>query len=308
MQQLHIATRNSRLALWQAKHLADVIGKKFPQLQVELLGMTTEGDKRIDTQLYKLGGKGLFLKELETALVQGRAQVAVHSAKDVPAALPEGLQLCACLPRQDPRDAFVATNFTSLEAMPEGAIIGTSSLRRASILCYYYPHLSIRDVRGNLETRLAKLDAGEYQALVLACAGLERLGLQERIRCRLPIERFVPAIGQGIIAMEASADNPEVHSLLAQINHAPAWRMLCAERAFGARLEADCHLPVAAHAWLEADGTTLTMTGMIAASDGSELLMQTATDADPLTLGKELAECLLARGAARLLGHNHLAR
>jgi len=301
MQIIRIATRNSRLALWQAEHTASALRGAFPDLGVELLGMTTEGDRRIDTQLYKLGGKGLFLKELETALRDGRAQVAAHSAKDVPASLPDGLMLCACLQREEARDALVSPGYSNLDELPAGAVVGTSSLRRASILRYLYPHLTIRDIRGNLDTRLNKLDGGDYQALVLAAAGLRRLGLGERIRSLLPTERFVPAIGQGVIALEIDSNNREVKTILGSINHQPSWRRLSAERAFGARLGADCHLPVAAYAETTGDSANLRLTGMVAASDGSKLLMKTLNGSDPRALGESLANELLGCGAAELL-------
>jgi len=210
MKQLVIATRESALALWQAEHVKARLQALYPDLEIQLLGMTTQGDRILDVTLNKIGGKGLFVKELETALAEGRADLAVHSLKDVPMHLPEGFALAAILQREDPRDALVSNHYASLEALPAGAVVGTSSLRRESQLRARFPHLVVKPLRGNVQTRLRKLDEGEFDAIVLAAAGLKRLGLTERIRLELSPEQSLPAVGQGALGIEIRADREDV--------------------------------------------------------------------------------------------------
>ena len=305
MKILNIATRKSRLALWQAHSVADHLQQLQTSTHCNILGMTTEGDRRLDARLGSIGGKGLFLKELEHALHQGDAQLAVHSAKDVPALMPPGLKLTACLERETPNDAFVSRTYPSLEAMPAGSLVGTSSLRRAAILKQYYPQLTIRDIRGNLETRLAKLDSGDYHAIILAAAGLKRLGMTAQITSLLETSRFIPAIGQGIIVMQTRDQDTATNTLLDGINHLASWRMLMAERAFGAALGADCHLPIAAHATILNPQGTLSLHGLVASTDGTTLLTGSAEGDDPTSLGTCLANRLIQQGALQLLEEHH---
>ena len=242
-----IATRESRLALWQAEHVRDALVARFG-LQVELLGMTTRGDQILDRALSKVGGKGLFVKELETALEEGRAHLAVHSLKDVPMDLPAGFVLAAIWEREDPRDAFVSSNFASVDALPQGAVVGTSSLRRVVQLLSRRPDLQIEPLRGNLDTRLRKLDEGGYDAIVLAAAGLKRLGLASRIRTTFDPERMIPAAGQGALGIEVREDNTALIGLLAQTIHQPTFLSAHAERAVSRGLGGSCSMPLAAHA------------------------------------------------------------
>jgi hydroxymethylbilane synthase len=241
-----IATRESRLALWQAEHVRDLLQRRFGR-QVDLLGMTTQGDQILDRALSKVGGKGLFVKELELALEAGRADLAVHSLKDVPMELPEGFVLAAVLEREDPRDALVSPRFESLEALPEGAVVGTSSLRRLSQLRALRPDLRIEPLRGNLDTRLRKLDEGQYDAIVLAAAGLKRLGLAGRIRQVIAPEVMLPAAGQGALGLEIRAGHPELPHALAELAHQPTWLATAAERAVSRALGGSCSMPLAAH-------------------------------------------------------------
>ncbi|NLD54990.1 MAG: hydroxymethylbilane synthase [Burkholderiaceae bacterium] len=245
---LRIATRESRLALWQARHVADLLRARYPACAVELLGMTTRGDQIQDRPLAQVGGKGLFTKELEVALLDGRAELAVHSLKDVPMELPEPFELACVLERADPRDAFVSNRFADLEALPAGGIVGTSSLRRAAQLRERFPKLRIEPLRGNLDTRLAKLDAGGYDAIVLAAAGLKRLGLAARIRKLLTPEESLPAPGQGVLGIEVRGDALAVKRALAFLEHAPTRLDAEAERAVSRRLGGNCRTPLAAYA------------------------------------------------------------
>lgn len=254
---LTIATRESRLALWQAHHVRDVLSQRGHT--VELLGMTTKGDQILDRALSKIGGKGLFVKELEVALAEGRAQLAVHSLKDVPMVLPEGFALAAVMQREDPRDAFVSPRFESLAALPLGAKVGTSSLRRQALLHALRPDLEILPLRGNLDTRLAKLDAGEFDAIVLAAAGLKRLGLAARIRSIFPITEMLPAPGQGALGLEICAARADVAAALAPLAHEATWLAAEAERAVSRAMGASCSVPLAAHAQFAAEGAMLTI-------------------------------------------------
>jgi hydroxymethylbilane synthase len=249
-----IATRESRLALWQAHHVRDLLHTRWGT-EVTLLGMTTQGDQILDRALSKVGGKGLFVKELETALEEGRADLAVHSLKDVPMELPPGFELAAILVREDPRDAFVSNRHASLAALPEGAIVGTSSLRRLVQLRHIRPDLRIEPLRGNLDTRLRKLDEGQYDAIVLAAAGLKRLGLAERIRCVLATEEMLPAAGQGALGLEIRADRGDWQQALATLTDRPTWLACLAERAVSRAMGGSCSMPLAAHADWHTDAT-----------------------------------------------------
>jgi hydroxymethylbilane synthase len=242
-----IATRESRLALWQAEHVRDLLQQRFG-LTVELLGMTTKGDQILDRALSKVGGKGLFVKELETALEEGRAHLAVHSLKDVPMDLPPGFALAAVMEREDPRDAFVSNRYASLAALPQGAVVGTSSLRRVVQLLARRPDLTIEPLRGNLDTRLRKLDEGGYDAIVLAAAGLKRLGLASRIRACFEVDEMIPAAGQGALGIEVRDDAAALRQTLAGLVHRPTWLAAHAERAVSRALGGSCSMPLAAHA------------------------------------------------------------
>ena len=258
-----IATRESRLALWQAEHVRDLLQARFGR-SVNLLGMTTQGDQILDRALSKVGGKGLFVKELEVALEAGRADLAVHSLKDVPMELPQGFILAAVLEREDPRDALVSPRFPSLEALPEGAVVGTSSLRRLSQLRALRPDLRIEPLRGNLDTRLRKLDEGQYDAIVLAAAGLKRLGLSDRIRQVIEPEVMLPAAGQGALGLEIRAEHPDLPSALGQLAHAPTWLATAAERAVSRALGGSCSMPLAAHGdWAPGTPGTLRLRGRL---------------------------------------------
>jgi hydroxymethylbilane synthase len=246
-----IATRESRLALWQAEHVQALLSARGHS--VELLGMTTLGDQILDRSLSKVGGKGLFVKELETALHDGRAQIAVHSLKDVPMELPAGFALACVMEREDPRDAFVSPHFTSLQELPQGAVVGTSSLRRQVLLHALRPDLKIEPLRGNLDTRLRKLDEGQYQAIVLAAAGLKRLGLHSRIRTEFPIDQMLPAAGQGALGIEVRADRLDLVEALRPLAHQPTWIAVTAERAVSRSMGGSCSMPLAAHARFEGD-------------------------------------------------------
>ena len=300
-QRLVIATRRSRLALWQAEHVRGLLKKLYPACQVELLGLTTTGDRVLDQSLSKIGGKGLFVKELEGAMADGRADLAVHSSKDVPMQLPEGFVLAAQLPRADPRDAFVSNHYTSLEALPAGGVIGTSSLRREAQLRARYPHIACEPLRGNLDTRLAKLDRGEFDALVLACAGLQRLGLAERIRTALDVTISVPAPGQGALAVECRGDAGEVAAWLAPLNDSRTEACIGAERALSLALNGSCQLPLAAYA--EYVGSEIHMRGLVASPDGRQIVEASLVGAasDPEGIGHALADVLKQRGALEIL-------
>lgn len=298
---LRIATRQSPLALWQANYVADALRAHHPGLEVELVTMVTRGDKILDTPLAKIGGKGLFVKELELALLEGRADIAVHSMKDVPMAFPEGLGLAVICPREDPRDAFVSNRFTSLDALPEGAVVGTSSLRRQCQLRRHRPDLRVKDLRGNVNTRLAKLDQGEYDALILASAGLLRLGLGERIREAIAEDLLLPAVGQGAVGIESRLDDARTRALLAPLADADTTLRVSAERAMNTRLNGGCQVPIAGFATL-ADGQ-LTLRGRVGSPCGTEMLADEVQGAagDAEHLGVMLAERLLAAGAGRIL-------
>ena len=257
-----IATRESRLALWQAEHVRDLLQARF-QRPVSLLGMTTRGDQILDRSLSKVGGKGLFVKELEVALEEGRADLAVHSLKDVPMELPEGFALACVLEREDPRDAFVSNEFTSLQDLPPGAVVGTSSLRRLVQLRAMRPDLKIEPLRGNLDTRLRKLDEGHYAAIILAAAGLKRLGLAERIRQTIDTDLMLPAAGQGALGLEIRADHPALMQALPTLTHTPTWLATLAERAVSRALGGSCAMPLAAYAQWSDDGGRMTLRALL---------------------------------------------
>ena len=267
---LIIASRESRLAMWQAEHVRDRLAALYPQCSVEILGMTTRGDQILDRTLSKVGGKGLFVKELEVAMAEGRADLAVHSLKDVPMELPDGFELAAVLEREDPRDAFVSNDHASLDALPPGAVVGTSSLRRQALVAARYPHLVIKPLRGNLDTRLGKLDRGDYAAIILAAAGLKRLGLQQRIRALLEPEDSLPAAGQGAMAIEIvqgpRSDGVDLRALLAPLNHDATSRAVTAERKVSKIFGGSCQIPLAAFATVS--GTTMRLRAMVATPDG----------------------------------------
>ena len=298
---LRIATRKSPLALWQAEHIRHRLEALHPHLQVELVPMSTRGDKILDTPLAKVGGKGLFVKELETALLEDRADLAVHSMKDVPVAFPDGLGLTVICAGEDPRDAFVSPRFARLDELPHGAIVGTSSLRRQCQLRARRPDLQVRDLRGNVNTRLAKLDAGEYDAILLAAAGLQRLGMAERIRQALPVDVSLPANGQGVLAIESRLADHQTLALLAPLDDADSRDRVLAERAMNRALQGGCQVPIGAHAVL--DGDQLWLRGLVGSPDGSELLQDEIRGPrqQAEALGETLARRLLAAGADRIL-------
>jgi hydroxymethylbilane synthase len=298
---LRIATRQSPLALWQAEHVAERLRQAHPGLQVALVGMTTRGDQLLDSPLAKVGGKGLFVKELEQGLLDGRADLAVHSMKDVPIDFPAGLGLPVILAREDPRDAFVARHYPHPDALPAGARVGTSSLRRQCQLAARYPNWEIRSLRGNVNSRLAKLDAGQFDAILLAAAGLKRLGLAERITLALEPEFSLPAIGQGAIGVECRLDDARTQALIAGLDDPATHLRVAAERAFNARLQGGCQVPIAGHALLD-DGR-LWLRGLVGEPDGSRLIAGEIRGpaTDGAVLGGALADELLGRGAAAIL-------
>lgn len=298
---LKIATRQSPLALWQAEYIRDRLEQLHPQLQVELVTFVTQGDKILDTPLAKIGGKGLFVKELEAALMDGRADLAVHSMKDVPMQLPEGLALAVICEREDPFDAFVSNNYEKFEDLPQGAKLGTSSLRRKSQILKQRPDLEVIDLRGNVGTRLSKLDAGLYDAIILASAGLKRLGLNERIRHSLTAEVSLPAVGQGALGLECRSNDEEILALIMPLMHAETNACVRAERAFNAYLEGGCQVPIAGFATLE--NQTLSLEGRVGSADGQTLLRSNVQGApeDAEKLGVQLAQNLLQQGAGELL-------
>jgi hydroxymethylbilane synthase len=298
---LTIATRESQLALWQAHHTRDRLKALYPTLSVELLGMTTQGDQILDSPLSRIGGKGLFVKELEQAMAAGRADLAVHSIKDVPMDLPEGFVLAAITAREDPRDAFVSSRYASLAELPAGARVGTSSLRRQAQLRARFPHLVIDTLRGNVNTRLRKLDEGQYDAIILAAAGLKRLGFDARITAVLTPEESLPAVGQGALGIETLAARPEVAALLAPLNDPATAACVRAERAMSRVLQGGCQAPIGGYAEL-ADGR-LRLRGFVADLDGVRFYRAEAVGdmAEPEALGRQVAEVLIGQGADRLM-------
>lgn len=298
---LRIATRKSPLALWQARHVADQLRHRHSGLEVGLLEMTTAGDRLLDGPLAAAGGKGLFIKELEQALIDGRADLAVHSMKDVTVDLPEGLTIGALLPREDPRDALIAATGITLNSLPAGARVGTSSLRRQAQLRALRPDLQVTDLRGNLGTRLGKLDSGEYNAILLAAAGVKRLALSDRVSEYIATDLMLPAVGQGVIGIETRQRDARVTALIESLNDPGAEICLVAERAISRRLYGGCMLPIAAHAVLDAD--QIYVRALVASVDGSEIVRAThrGSAADAERIGLAVAEELLAGGAGRIL-------
>ena len=298
---LVIATRASRLALWQAGHVQKRLLALYPQCRVELLPMTTRGDELQDARLAAEGGKGLFIKELELSLADGRADLAVHSMKDMPAELSEGFALAAITEREDPRDALVSNDYAELADLPAGAVVGTSSLRRAAQITERFPALGIRALRGNVDTRLAKLDRGEYAAIVLAASGLKRLGLESRIRDHLSIEQSLPPAGQGALGIECRADRPGLLAAMAPLVHRGSSICVRAERAVNRALGGNCSIPLGAYA--EIWGETLRLRGLVAAPDAKRIARAESTGPadDPEALGEKVAELLRERGAAGIL-------
>lgn len=296
-----IATRESRLALWQAEHVKARLEALYPAVQVDLLGMTTRGDQILDRPLAKVGGKGLFVKELETALLDGRADIAVHSMKDVPMVMGDDFTLACVSAREIPLDAFVSNRYESLADMPPGAVVGTSSLRRESQLHAQFPFLAVTSLRGNLDTRLRKLDEGQYDAIILAAAGLTRLGLASRIRCVLPAEQSLPAAGQGALGIECLAARADVVALLQPLNDPATAACVRAERAVARALAGSCEVPLGAYAEIVAG--RLHLRGFVARPDGSRIV-RAERDGEPAqaeALGSALAEALRAQGAADIL-------
>lgn len=306
---LNIATRQSPLALWQARHIQTRLQALYPQLSINLVTMVTKGDKILDTPLAKIGGKGLFVKELEQALYEKQADIAVHSLKDVPMDLPDGLTLGAYCQREQPTDAFVSNKFSALDDLPQGATLGTSSLRRQCQIQQYRPDLNIISLRGNVGTRLAKLDNGDYDAIILATSGLKRLGLTERICHEIDTDISLPAVGQGALAIECRADDTDVLNLLKPLNHELSRLCVLAERAMNRHLQGGCQVPIAGFAVIEDD--KLTLTGRVGSVDGNVLLKAQQTNA--LTddaqenehianaMGITVAQALLAQGADDIL-------
>ena len=302
LKSIRIGTRKSPLALWQAEFVRDALLNIEPELVVELVKLTTQGDKMLDTSLAKVGGKGLFIKELEQRLLDHTADIAVHSLKDVTVSLPNGLALVTYCKREDPRDAFVSNNFACLADLPEGARVGTSSLRRQCQLRARYPHLQIIGLRGNVNTRLAKLDAGEFDAIILATAGLKRLGIQERIRESIATDILLPAVGQGVVCIETRADDNELIVMLKHLNDNKTEICVMAERAVNRALEGGCQVPIGAFAEFTSD-QQLHVRGLVGDPDGGEVLhaSETGAPAEAESLGHRVAQALLDQGAGKIL-------
>jgi hydroxymethylbilane synthase len=298
---LVIASRESALAMWQAKYIQSILQALYPATTVEILGMTTTGDQILDSPLARIGGKGLFVKELEQALADGRADLAVHSMKDVPMNLPEGFLLVAIGEREDARDAFISNDYASLDQLPVGSVVGTSSLRRQSQLQARFPHLKIESLRGNLQTRLRKLDEGQYAAIILAAAGLIRLGLGARIRQFISPQDSIPAVGQGALGIEISAQRQDLLQVLAPLNHSATAACVQAERAMSRALAGSCTVPLGAYA--QTTGAEIVMSGFVASIDGKQMLRAQVQGelSNPVQLGQALAEQLVAQGAQQIL-------
>ena len=300
MKTLRIATRKSPLALWQAEYVKANLLKHHPHLIIELVTFTTQGDKILDVPLAKIGGKGLFVKELESAMLAGEADLAVHSMKDVPMEYPEGLAITTICEREDPTDAFVSNNFATFDDLPQGAIVGTSSLRRQCQLRALRPDLVIRDLRGNVGTRLGRLDNNEYDAIILASAGLKRLGLETRLRQQLT--QLLPAVGQGAVGIETRINDIELHKLLAPLHHPQTAVCVQAERAMNRRLQGGCQVPIAGYATI--DNQILTLNALVGSIDGQQIIHQQGKTQDLLAveaLGEQVATGLLNQGAAAIL-------
>jgi hydroxymethylbilane synthase len=292
--------------MWQAKHVQALLKGLYPQCEITILGMTTKGDQILDVSLSKIGGKGLFIKELETALLEGRADLAVHSLKDVPMEMPEGFELTAILEREDPLDAFVSNQYNSLAQMPKGAKLGTSSLRRQAQVMKKYPHIEVVPLRGNLDTRLAKLDRSEFDAMILAAAGLTRLGLTSRIKSTIPAQDSLPAAGQGALGIEILSNNTVLAQQLAPLRDVLATYQVSAERQVSRRLGGSCEIPIAAYATWGSDQTQLHLNALVANIDGTEVVAakdsaQVKDMADAIALGNRIADQLIADGAQQII-------
>ena len=298
---LRIATRKSPLAMWQAEHIKARLEALYPGLVVELVTFTTQGDKILDVPLAKIGGKGLFVKELEVAMLDGRADIAVHSMKDVPMEFPEGLELGIICERENPRDAFVSNHYKTIDELPQGAVVGTSSLRRQCQIQQQRPDLIIKSLRGNVQTRLGKLDAGEFDAIILAAAGLLRMEMHDRIASFIPAEQSLPAGGQGALGIEWRANDSAIHELLKPLHDDKTAACVLAERALNRRLQGGCQVPIAAYA--ELDGNALSLRGLVGSVDGKTMLRtaQSGLAADAEAMGIAAAEDLLAQGAGAIL-------
>ncbi len=300
-QKITIASRESLLAMWQAKHIKSRLNELYPQTEVSILGMTTRGDQILDQSLSKIGGKGLFIKELEQALEDGRADIAVHSMKDMPMNVPEGFQLAAITEREDPRDAFVSNKYNGLNDLPEGSIVGTSSLRRESQLRAQFPHLQVHPLRGNVQTRLRKLDEDQYAAIILAAAGLKRLELSHRITALLAPEQSLPAVGQGALGIECRDDRPDLVELLRPLHHTQTANCVEAERAMSRVLGGSCQVPLGAFAEIIED--KLQLRGFVAHPDGTRMVSDklSGQPENGIALGQQLAEMLIKHGADKIL-------
>ncbi|MBK2028408.1 hydroxymethylbilane synthase [Francisella noatunensis] len=298
MKQIVIASRESKLALWQTNYVKDRIQQEL-NIPCQISTMKTQGDIILDKPLNKIGGKALFMKELEIAMLNNKADIAVHSLKDVPYQLPQGFCLASFMPREDPRDAFVSNKYISIDDLPRGAIVGTSSLRRKAQLLHYRDDLEIRDLRGNVQTRLSKLDNGDYDAIILASAGLIRLELNERITQFIPVEISLPAVGQGIVVIEALDKSSEILQKLQKLNCSDSFCVSTAERAFNQELKGGCHVAIGAYAELQ--DNQITLTAMVASSDGTNILKRKLTGDDPMRLGKLLAQEMIELGAYKIL-------
>lgn len=301
MNQLSIATRKSPLAMWQAEFVKAQLLQQHPQLAIELIGMSTQGDVLLDVPLAKIGGKGLFIKELEEQMMAGNAQLAVHSMKDLPAVLPEGFAIGAVLARHNPLDAFVSNTYANLDELPQGAIVGTSSLRRKSQLLAIRPDLQLHDLRGNIHTRMRKLDEGQYDAIILAAAGLERMDMPERIRSVIPAEVCLPAVAQGALAIEVLANDASTQGFVDCLNDETTLACVRAERAMNAALEGGCQVPIGSYAiW---QGEQIWLRGLVASLDGKTIIRgeRQGSAADAHRMGEDLAQELLAKGAKSIL-------
>ena len=299
--QIIIATRESALALWQANFIQGQLAKLYPQTESKILGMTTRGDQILDISLSKIGGKGLFIKELEQALEERRADIAVHSMKDVPMDMPPGYALAAIAEREDPRDAFVSNQYADLDALPPGSVVGTSSLRRESQLRARFPHLQVQPLRGNVQTRLRKLDEGQFAAIILAAAGLKRLGLADRITALLSPEVSLPAVGQGALGIECRSDRTDLIKLMEPLHHLPTAQCVEAERAMSRALGGSCEVPLGGFA--EINGGVLRLRGFVASQDGSRVISDELSGNPGMgaVMGAQLAQNLKARGAQEIL-------
>lgn len=296
---IKIATRNSPLALWQAEYAARLIEGKFPHIKTELIPMTTRGDRILDVTLNKIGGKGLFLKELEQSMLANESDIAVHSMKDVPADMPEEFVICSIFERHDASDAFVSNKYSKLDGLPQGAIVGTSSLRRQSQLLAIRPDLNIKPLRGNVQTRLRKLDDGEFDAIILATAGLERMEMDDRIKSKLMPNDWLPAVGQGAVGVECLSSRQDIIDLMSQLNHEDTAVCVQAERQMNKVLNGSCSVAIGAYAIKQQDN--ISMQSIVCAPDGSEIIRQQGNSRNPLELGQLIGEKLLADGAQEIL-------